>query len=142
MAVRQGYVDASVVLRRILRQPGSMKEWLNWDLIITSELLELEARRTIDRLRVLGRLSKNDMDSALGELRKYLESFEQVALGSHILRRAAQPLPTLVGALDAIHLATAQVWSEERGERVLLLTHDRQLAIAARACGLDVHAGK
>jgi hypothetical protein len=31
------------------------------------------------------------------------------------------------------------VWAETTGEDVLMLTHDRQLAAAARACGLAVY---
>ena len=45
---------------------------------------------------------------------------------------------TTLEALDAIHLATALIWSETRGDDLLLLTHNRQLAIAARACGFEV----
>jgi hypothetical protein len=43
-----------------------------------------------------------------------------------------------VKTLDAIHLATALLWAEHAGE-IVFLTHDRQLATAARACGLAVH---
>jgi hypothetical protein len=43
-----------------------------------------------------------------------------------------------VKTLDAIHLATALLWDEQAGE-IVFLTLDRQLANAARACGLTVY---
>jgi predicted nucleic acid-binding protein len=136
MAQRKAYVDSSVVLRSILRQPGATADWLDAEAVVTSELLELEAWRTLDRLRLLGRLEGADMAAATAELRAYLEGIEVVPLQPAILRRAAQPLPVPVGALDAIHLATALIWSERRLEDLVVFTHDRQLAAAAQACGL------
>jgi len=61
-----------------------------------------------------------------------------VPLSRAVLNRAADPFPTVLGTLDAIHLASALLWIEEKGEALTLVTHDQQLAIAARACGLDV----
>jgi predicted nucleic acid-binding protein len=136
MAQRKAYVDSSVVLRKILRQPGATADWLDAGAVVTSELLELEAWRTLDRLRLLGRLPGPDMAAATTELRAYLEGIEVVPLQPAILRRAAQPLPVPVGALDAIHLATALIWTERRLEELVVFTHDRQLAAAAQACGL------
>jgi predicted nucleic acid-binding protein len=141
MAQRKAYVDSSVVLRSILRQPGATGDWLDAGAVVTSELLELEAWRTLDRLRLLGRLAGPDMAAATTELRAYLEGIEVVPLQPAILRRAAQPLPVPVGALDAIHLVTALIWSERRLEDLVVFTHDRQLAAAAQACGLAVHPG-
>jgi hypothetical protein len=37
-----------------------------------------------------------------------------------------------------LHLATALEWTAYTGESPTFLTHDRQLATAARACGLAV----
>jgi hypothetical protein len=55
-----------------------------------------------------------------------------------VLARAAHPLPTELGTLDAIHLATALLWREQRGDDIVMATHDGALATAARACGLVV----
>ena len=58
-----------------------------------------------------------------------------------ILARAADPFPTFIGSLDAIHLATALAFrhTQPEGERPLLFaTHDRQLAKAAAALHFDV----
>jgi hypothetical protein len=52
-----------------------------------------------------------------------------------VLRRAADPFPTPLGTLEAIHLATAILWREGRSEAPVLVTHDGALATAARATG-------
>ena len=56
-----------------------------------------------------------------------------------ILGSGGGPLGGALGTLDAIHLVTAMLWSEYNGEDIVFLTHDRQLANAARACGLTVY---
>jgi predicted nucleic acid-binding protein len=61
-----------------------------------------------------------------------------VELTIPVLARAAQPLPTALGTLDAIHLATALLWKERTGADLVMATHDEALAIAARASGLRV----
>lgn len=55
-----------------------------------------------------------------------------------ILDRAAQPMPTELGALDATHLATALLWKEMTALDLVMATHDGALALSARAHGLSV----
>ena len=69
---------------------------------------------------------------------RLLESVEIIDLTRPILMRASQPLPTALGLLDAIHLATALLWREGRQEDLVSATHDTALAIAARASGFQV----
>jgi hypothetical protein len=47
-------------------------------------------------------------------------------------------MPTTLGTLDAIHLATALMWAEHAGFPLVMATHDQLLATAARASGLRV----
>ena len=65
-----------------------------------------------------------------------MESLELVDVTGPVLARAAQPLPTELGTVDAIHLATALLWSERARSALVMATHDSALGIAARACGL------
>ena len=136
MAGRKVYVETSVVLRRILREPEAIDDWEHWDLAVTSELTQLEALRSFDRLRVTTEASDAKLAACHEELATYSSRFEVVLLDSKILRRAARPLPTWLGSLDAIHLATALLWMEDNDEDLTLLTHDQQLAACARACGV------
>jgi hypothetical protein len=125
-------------MRRLLKQSGAFTEWSAWDLAVSSELLRVEAYRVLDRLR----LQRAFGDSELAELGRLLQasfrSLEFVTLSRAVLNRAADPFPTVIGTLDAIHLASALLWMEENGQPIMFLTHDTQLAVAARACGLEV----
>jgi len=67
-----------------------------------------------------------------------MESMEVVEVTYPILSRASQPLPTALGTLDAIHLATALLWKERAGKILSMATHDGALAVAAKACGMRV----
>jgi hypothetical protein len=67
-----------------------------------------------------------------------IASLEIVEIDTMVLDRAAQPMPTEIGTLDAIHLATALLWKEMTTEDLTVATHDTALAVASRAHGLSV----
>lgn len=132
------YLDSSVLLRVILGQRDALKEWARVSRGIASALVEVECVRTLDRLH----LTENFAGEVIGERReavyRLMESIEVIAITHPILSRASQPLPTALGTLDAIHLATALLWKERAGEAVSMATHDVALAAAARASGMPV----
>ena len=136
----KAYLDASVVLRRMLEEPGAIRNWSRWDLLVTSELLRVEAFRAMDRLRLAQRVDASRLAEMAESLRILISRLQEVAMDPAVLARAAEPFPTVIGALDAIHLATALVWVQENREPLVFLTHDLQLAIAARTCGFEVKA--
>jgi len=58
-----------------------------------------------------------------------------------VTRRAAEPFPTVIGTLDAIHLASAALWVEQADRReATILTADRQMQQCALAMGFTVAA--
>ncbi len=132
------YLDSSVILRVVLGQPQALAEWSTVTLGVGSGLVEVECFRTMDRLRLEGALS--DEELALGREAIYhvLEEMELVEPTTPVLKRAAQPMATSLGNLDAIHLATAILWREVRGTDLGMATHDRALATAARSNGFQV----
>ncbi len=132
------YLDSSVLLRKVLRQPGSLREWAAVSTGVASALAETECLRTLDRLRLRVGLSDKDLARRRQTVYRLLESVEVVEVTGPVLARAAQPLPTELGTLDAIHLATALLWREHSGGDIVMATHDVALATAARACGLTV----
>jgi hypothetical protein len=67
-----------------------------------------------------------------------ISSLELVEVDAVVLDRAAQPMPTELGTLDAIHLATALLWRELTRTDLVIATHDGALALAAQAHGLSV----
>lgn len=135
---RRAYLDSSVLLRRLLRQPAALSGLSQWNLI-SSELLEVEVRRTLHRYCAAQLFSEQDLALRTAELRAVLAAVDRVPLSKAILNRAGGPLGGALGTLDAIHLVTAMLWSEYHGEDIVFLTHHRQLANAARACGLTVY---
>lgn len=132
------YLDSSVILRVILGQAGRLEEWSSVVRGVTSELAEVECLRTMDRLRLLGELTAEESASGREAVYRVMEAIEVVELSSAVMRRASQPMPAPLGTLDAIHLATADLWREGRGRDVVVATHNRALALAARASGFRV----
>lgn len=132
------YLDSSVILRVVLGQPGKLAEWASVLLGVTSGLAEVECLRTMDRLRLLGELTTEEAVSGREAIYRIIEALEVVELSSAVMRRASQPLSTPLGTLDAIHLATADLWREVRGKEPVVATHDKALALAARANGFRV----
>ncbi len=130
------YVDASVLLRLALGQPDALREWRDIHQGISSALITIESLRTLDRLRIRAKLTDSEVASRRASVLKMIASLEIVEITSPILERAAQPMPTELGTLDAIHLATALLWKESEDAELIIATHDRALAIAAQAHGL------
>jgi hypothetical protein len=97
----------------------------------------VEALRTVDRLRLGGDLSDLDVSELAGQIQIVHETFAVVPVTESILARASQSFPTVVGTLDAIHLSTALILRATE-PLDLLVTHDQQLGIAARALGFRV----
>ena len=135
------YLDSSVVLRIVLREPGALREWRAVRRGVASALVEVECLRTLDRLRLRHGLADPDVAARREAIFRLLEEAEVVVPTSAVLARAAQPLPTELGTLDAIHLASALAWRDEAGEDLVMATHDAALATAARASGLLVVGG-
>ena len=132
------YLDSSVLLRLVLGEPGRLAEWPKVDQGVTSELARVECLRTLDRLRARGDLTDTEVGVARRTVLQLLEAVELVMLGPAVLRRAADPFPTPLGTLNALHLATALEWLAARRDPLVLATHDAELARAASACGLEV----
>jgi len=132
------YVDTSALLRLVLREPGALDELRSYDNLISSELTAVESCRTIDRLRLQGALSTEDAAVRLQAVTEGLEAIDLVLLRPPVLSRASDPLPTVLGTLDAVHLATALVWRDRMGALPIIATHDAALGLAARTFGFEV----
>ncbi len=134
------YLDTSALLRLALGEAGALE--LNIvrraALLVSSELLAVESRRTIDRLRVHGGLSPDEAVERLTVVDGWLDAVDLVLLRAPILARASEPLPVALGTLDALHLATALVWRDRMDQPLTMATHDQTLGQAARAFGFAV----
>jgi uncharacterized protein len=132
------YVDTSALLRLVLREPGALEELRSYDTLVSSDLIVVETRRTIDRLRLQGALTAEDAVERLKIVADWLEAIDLVLVRPPVLSRAGDPMPTSLGTLDAIHLATALIWRDRVSPLTVVATHDAALGLAARTYGLEV----
>ena len=133
------YLDTTVVLRFVFRQPNSLDVRRLGAFAVGSELLRVECLRIFDRLRLQSRIGAAEAEIRRAALDALLDAVGEIALSRAILRRAAGPLPGPLGTLNAIHLASALMFRELRHQdEVAFATHDRALGAAASLHGFRV----
>ncbi|MGH2724650.1 MAG: PIN domain-containing protein [Actinomycetota bacterium] len=132
------YVDSSVLLRVVLGEADRLPLWGRIRQAVSSELIRLECLRTIDRARIRLQLEETVVAEQRAAVIDAVERLSLVPIAPSVLQRAAEPFPTMLGSLDAIHLASA-VLIREDFDQLSLATHDRELALAAKAVGFQVH---
>jgi predicted nucleic acid-binding protein len=127
-----------VLLRVALGQPSALPEWRHIDRGVSSALVTTETLRSLDRLRLRAGLSDIEMARRRATILALIDSLELIEVDSVVLDRAAQPMPTELGTLDAIHLASALLWQNDTGTDLSVATHEKALGVAAQAHGLKV----
>jgi predicted nucleic acid-binding protein len=133
------YVDASAVLRILFSEPGETVPLTEGERVVSSRLVEVEAFRALDRERLLGNLT--DVETAIKrkELTELLAALDLLPIDDDVLERARSSFAVNVRALDAIHVASAEVLIREaQGETLQFWTHDGRQATAALSRGLTV----
>ena len=131
------YIDSSVLLRIILGEPEPLKAWRRIDVPVSSGLIRVECLRTIDRARIQLRLPDEAVARHRADALDAIETLDLIPLEPNVLERAAEPFPTLIGSLHALHLASALV-VRDRYEGLVFATHDAALGTAARSVGFAV----
>lgn len=121
------YIDSSVALARLFREPRSPPTVFWTEPLISSKLLEYEAW---NRVHAYGLAS-----SHADELRVLLAGMELTEMTEAVLARALQPFPVPVRTLDALHLATCE-FLRTQDDSVELASYDNRLLAAARALGI------
>lgn len=133
------YADASALLRLLFQESGPRIP-LDKDRIVSSRLVEVETFRAVDRERLLGRLDDVETARKRRELGELLRAIDLASIDDPVLERARASFAINVRALDAIHVATAEVLGMmAAGEPVEFWTHDERQATAALSRGLSVH---
>lgn len=129
------YLDTSIVLRALLAQPGRLPLWGKWDTAYSSELMGVECRRVVDRLRLEGLFDDEQLAETLERLTQIEKTIRRIRVARSIVHAASQTMPTVVKTLDAFHLVSAVAIRDRRHVELLFATHDRQQATAARSLG-------
>lgn len=130
------YLDSSVVLRYLLVGDTELRRAMEYSRLVSSELLEIECRRTINRCRMQNELSDNTLVQALGRLDETLQMIDMIELDGNIKHRAMDSFPVVVKTLDALHLSTVLALAKEENENeVHVFSHDKAMNLCARALG-------
>lgn len=132
------YVDASAVLRLLFGEPGPAIVLRTGETAASSELLEIEAFRAIDRERLIGHLDDEQTAVKRKELTDLVAMLDLVPIDRTVIDRAKSPFAVNVRALDAIHVATAEILAAESGVEVEFWTHDDRQRVAALSRGITV----
>ncbi|HEY3193659.1 MAG TPA: type II toxin-antitoxin system VapC family toxin [Candidatus Dormibacteraeota bacterium] len=133
------YVDASSLLRVLFSEPGPAVPLTAGDRVVSSQLVEVETFRAVDRERLLGNLDDTQTATKRKELGDMLGMLDLVAVDDRVIAGAKSSFAVTVRALDAIHVATAEVLAAEaEGEPLEFWTHDDRQATAALSRGLTV----
>jgi predicted nucleic acid-binding protein len=134
------YVDASALLRILFPEPGPSVPLSPQDHILSSELVEVEVFRALDRERLLGNLTDEETAIKRKEMTELLAALDLAPVDRAVIDRAKRSFGINVRALDAIHVATAESLAEEAaGETLEFWTHDGRQALAALSRGLSVY---
>lgn len=132
------FVDTSVVLRFVLEGDISLHQAFAATVTACSELLWIESMRVAQRLRLDGGLSDQSLAEAVGRISDCYSGFRVYLLDEEIKRAAAGPFPTVIGTLDALHLACARRAARHYpGETLLVYSYDRQMNLCSRALGFS-----
>jgi len=133
------YVDASALLRVVFLEPGPAVPLAAGGWVVSSRIVEVEAFRAVDRERLLGNLDDAQTAIKRKELSDLLGMLDLAPVDAAVLERAKGSFAVNVRALDAIHVATAEVLAAEaKGEPLEFWTHDDRQATAALSRGLSV----
>jgi len=132
------YVDASAVLRILFAEPGPTVGFAAGDYVVSSQMVEVEAFRAVDRERLLGTLDDAETAIKRKELGEVLARLDLAAVDGLVIERARGSFAVNLRALDAIHVATAEILAASADEPLEFWTHDERQAIAALSRGLTV----
>ncbi len=133
------YVAASALLRVLFAEAGPTVPLVPGDRVVSSQLVEIETFRAVDRERLVGGLDDGQTAVKRHELASLLAMLDLMAIERGVIERARGSFAVNLRTLDAIHVATAEILAAEvAGEPLEFWTHDERQATAALSRGLTV----
>lgn len=123
----------------IFTEAGSVVPLRDGDRIVSSQLVEIETFRAVDRARLVGVLDDAETAVKRKELADFLAMLDLLPIDGMVVDRAKSSFAVNVRALDAIHVASAELLAAEaQSEPLEFWTHDDRQAVAATSRGLTV----
>jgi len=133
------YVDSSVVLRYLLMHDSVFTRSSQFDVVGSSELLIIECNRVLDRYRLENQITDAELAEVKQRFQRIVDGLHIIELSRSVKTRAAGSFPTVIGTLDALHLASLLIWRELASEeRFLLLSADPHMLTCAAALGVSL----
>jgi len=135
------YFDASALVKRYGREPGSVRvvSLLRRSRLLSSAIAPLEILSALFRRRSAGQFGDRDLRAAVTRMVADRARWELIGLTSLVLDRAeALMSERRLLPLDAVHMASALAFHEETGSRLRFVTADPRQRAAAERCGLPV----
>ena len=108
------YLDTSVVLAWLLEGHDGLGELEGEVSVGSSRLLWVEVSRVLHRAIHTGRLNAVVATEVRHNFARFAAGLDRIRLSEAVLHRAGGPFPLVIRTLDAMHLASAEVWLGER----------------------------
>jgi predicted nucleic acid-binding protein len=124
------YLDSSAIVKLIVREPETdalLRHLTSKERLVSSALARAEVMRAVLPLGAAARRGG----------RAVLRAFDFVRISDRVLSEAGTLEPRTLRTLDAIHVATAALFSETLAE---VITYDERMGAASEANGMTVSA--
>jgi predicted nucleic acid-binding protein len=135
------YFDTSAWLKLYINEEGTdvVREMAGRYTIVSSSILLTESYSAIKRRQTARQISKPVFLKLIKQIRADVEDIDIIPLlDLHIRRAETIVLETHSATLDALHIASALVFSETTGEIISFFTADKRQAESAEQLGLKV----
>ena len=136
-----GYFDTSAWLKLYIDEEGSdtARELVDSYTIVSSSILRTESFAAIKRRHTARHISKTTFAKLIKQIGADVDNIDILPLLDLHIRRAERiVLETNSATLDALHIASALVFSELSGEMLSFVTADKRQAESAEQLGLKV----
>lgn len=134
------YLDASALVKRYVAEPGAREvaeAIVAAEVVGTSLISRAETSAALAKAVRVGTLTRQEATSALQVFRSEWPNLVRVQATELLLARADELAWELgLRGYDAVHLASALLWQDGMGERVTVITFDRQLWGAVEQRGM------
>lgn len=135
------YFDTSVLVKQYVDEPGAAaaRQQFRRHRIVSSVIAPIEILSALSRRQAMAQLTAPSFSRIVNDLRVDRAHWELLGVNESVLSRAEALLPaTRLRALDALHVASAQLAATMAGTPFPFITADTRQRAAAEQLGLDV----
>ena len=136
------YLDSSVVLAWLLEGTRKLVSLEGAPEVGSSRLLWVEVSRVLHRALQTGRIDAVVAAEARHNFARFSAGLNRIRLTDTVLERASGPYPLVIRTMDALHLASAELWQradagQDRPVELSIWSLDRQMNLCAAQLGFS-----